>query len=455
VAVDGISLWPVLLTLGVVPLALFGADERVHFWGRELGVPLLLLQSGALAVFLSADAGLLIVGFELVVFASWALRGIGNDPEDRRSAARWLVGAQVGAGALLLAMLLLAVARYNATPGEWSTSLDALAGVLPEAGQQRVGFALLLFAAAFTVPLFPLHGWITGLCATRNPVSSAVSAAILVEVGVHLLGRHALVLFPLGAADLGDVVAWAAVAGCVHGVLAMRVERSLERLIGYLVLAGAGVEVVGVLCAHADAWSGVGLFGLGRGFALVAALLVAADLRGVEGHALVDRVRGLGTRAPLAAASLLVAALAMLAAPGSAGFAGIALLLGASVRAEPTPLSTPLLACTLATLACLAGAAVVLARWSEMLAHGADSGRVPIGSGRSRLAAVLALAACLTAGLWPSRLVVHGTQTTREKAAQVRDRLCVAESARALGRARMIEGLPAGSCEALRAGEGR
>lgn len=431
VAIDGLSLSPVLLTVVVIPLALLGGWDHVRAQGRELGVPLLVFESGALAVLLAEDVGLMFAGWELAAFAAWALLLPSAEPFERRWADRWLIGTQLAAGAWATAVLVAAITYYDITPGEWSLRLSDLAQIMLPAAQQQLAFAAVAVAVALSVGLFPVHAWVPAFACVRSPVAAVVPVVVLVELGVHLLGRVGVGLFPLGAVDLGPIVAALALIGIVHAGLALRVEPRLGRIAGYVVVALGAAQVIGVLTMHSDATLGAGLLGSARGLGVLAFLLVVAAVRRSVGSDLVER----GASSP--GRGLMVS----MAVPALAGFAGL-LAIVAGGQAD-TAVGLPDAASV--TVLAAVGSIFVFA-----LALGRVTSRGPgrVMDRRESITVAVAVVVALGLGVQPVEAFLRGTWTARERAAQAREHVCVGEAARALTRAERYDGL-AVDCEGV------
>lgn len=433
-AIDGLSLWPLALVVCAVPLALLGGWSAVRSLGRELGVPLLVLQGAAIGVVLAQDVGLLVGAWELALLASWGLLVADARTATLRWAGRWLIGAQLGAGLMLAAFLYLAVGHYESVPGTWSLSLADLERVMLPAGAQAWAFAGVAVAVAFAVPVFPLHAWVPGVAASRNPVASAVVLAVLIELGVFVLRRHGVALFPLGALELAQPLAWLALATMAHGVLALRTEQTLARMAGYLVLVSAGIELIGALVVHPDALVGTALFGFGRGLGTVALLVMVAAVHDATGEEAIDRIRGLGRRSPLLAGLLLLAVLAVSSAPGFAGFPGALGVLGALVSSQSVLLGGMVPIALLSAVALVVAAGVGLGRWQQLVAEGSTDPARPVLATRTAVTLVVTLLLCIGLGARPLTAFERGLWPARERTEAVQLRMCQSLGAQSLQR---------------------
>jgi NADH-quinone oxidoreductase subunit M len=447
VAVDGLSEWPVALTVLAVPLALFGGWDHVREQGRDLGVPLLVFESAALAVLLAQDVGLMFAGWVLAAFSAWAVLAPGAAPATRRWVDRWLIGMQLGVGLWGAVAMSSAVAYYNVTPGEWSLRLTDLSEIMLPVPEQRLGFAAVAVAVAFAVAAFPLHAWLPAFAHSRNPVASAVVAVVSIELGVHLLERVGIGLFPVGAADLGPIVAGLALVGIAHVAFALRAERSLGRIAGYVMAALAGGEVIGVLTVHPDGTLGAAVLGMARGLGSLGFVLVVAAIVRSTGSDLVERGTSSSIESPRrgsAGRALVGVALA----PVLAAAAGLSAIVAGAHDDAAVGLPDAGAVALLAAIGLVFVFVLGLVRVASG-AREAETAELAVGGllvRREAITLTLIVALLLGLGVRPVEVFIRGTWTARERAGQTRHRLCVGEAARALVRAERYDGL-AVDCE--------
>jgi NADH-quinone oxidoreductase subunit M len=445
--VDGTTLFPILLVAAVVPAALLASWPDEEDIGRELCVPLLVLQAAALTVFLAQNVGLMLAGWELALVAAWALMIPRAHGAARAWLMRWFFAAQCGAALMLGALLFLAVSRYDLSQGHWSLQYGALAAVMLPEVDQLAAFVGVVAAAVFVMPLFPLHGWFAALIGARSPVAAVGVAVILVELGVHLMSHYAVAMFPLGAHRFGALLCWLAVAGLVHAALALRIEDELRRIVGYVALATVSVQWLGVLLVHPDGLMGAKLFGLGRGLGVAALVLVASRITRDVGADTTTKVRGLGKKAPLLAGLLLLALLAAMGAPSSAAFAGLVAVLSASFDPDTFAIAHPGLVATLVCGLLLVGMGIVFRRWYAMV--GGEGVAVRPTPAISALTVAVLLVPCVVVGAAPAVVFTPGSWSARAQVEQQRTRTCLAVGARRLSRPVLYQDLAVDCSEAL------
>lgn len=270
--------------------------------GRARLLALMLAFVGAMLLLVTAaDFLTLLIAWELVGAASWALIGHDwRDAENPRQAARAFVTTRIGDLGLYLAAGIA-----FATSG--SVAFGALEGIEGHA-LHAIAAGVLLAAAAKSAQL-PFSPWLFSAMAGPTPVSALLHSATLVAAGAYLLIRLAPALEPAGwflptATGIG-------LATALAGGIVASVQTHVKRVLAGSTAAQYGLMFVAVgasstaaagahLVAHAAFKS---LLFLGAGIAIHAA--ATSDIAGMR----------LGRALPRAAALSTVGALALAAAP--------------------------------------------------------------------------------------------------------------------------------------------
>jgi NADH-quinone oxidoreductase subunit M len=437
--VDGSAL-PLLLLLGVaMPLSLAigerSADARVL-------VGLLVLESAWVAVLLARDLVLLAAAWELACVTVVLLLAAGQGAAARRHAAYLLPGA----AALVAVVVLLGVSHAHASGGVWRWDLDALALVSLPPALQQLGFVLGLLAVASALPLVPLHASLVAI-ATRGPTS--VVAAVLgvgMPIGLWLLSRVLLPMFPLTAGEWADPLAAVATVGAIYAGLVCWAEREPGRLLGHVALLHLSLAIVAVLSASPAARLGLGPYLLAHGLGLV---VLTAVLHGLRRRGIGDlgELAGWGRTSPWALRLSLLAGALLLGLPGTVGFVGgLGIVVGVVVEGEPgllRPSTWSLLTC-----ACVAlGSAGLLRRlWlagggsphDENLDADRPGSELDLDL-RETAVGIVALALALGLGLMPGALLVRTEPAVRGSVDTLHHARCLAIEGRAQTRPRMRE----------------
>ena len=327
-AVDGLSLALVLLA------GLAGTAAILFSWeiGKRPGdffALFLVLVGGVYGVFLSADALLLFVFYEIAIVPKYFLVVLWGST-NREYGAMKLVLYSFAGSALVMAGLLWAASATGS--GFGLADLVNGSRLLPAAVQAPL-FALVFTGFAVLAGMFPFHTWApTGHVAAPTGASMLL-AGVVMKLGAYGCLRVALPAFPEGFAIFQPVIAVLAVAGILYAGLVALVQTDFKFVIGYSSVSHMGFVLLGLAAATSQALGGAVLQMFSHG--VVAGLLFA-----VVGRMVYERTHtrdlgrlrcmALARRMPFVAVVFVLAALASMGMPGFSGFpAELAILTGA------------------------------------------------------------------------------------------------------------------------------
>jgi multicomponent Na+:H+ antiporter subunit D len=181
----------------------------------------------------------------------------------------------------------------------------------------------------------PLHIWLPASYHTPKPVVSALFAALLTKVGIYALLRTYTVIMP-GANEtaLFDVLYVIAVATILLGLLGALAESNLRRMMGFLLISGVGVMLLGLaldtrLSLAATIFYAVHSIVVTGGLYLLAGLIERRT-----GKASLHELSGLYTAAPVLAVLFFIIGFAMAGLPPLSGFWPKVLLIEAALNEQ-------------------------------------------------------------------------------------------------------------------------
>lgn len=333
VGVDGISLFIVVLTTLLFPLAILASWKQVDRSLRSFVFLLLFLESALLAAFLAQNAALFYLAWQIVLLAMFFLIGIFGGARRVRAATRFLVMSGLGSAALLGALLTVAIS--GAAPGAPPT-LDLVAppggfgpGLLDAAIAQAVApsapFRVLLgFGLAFglMIPLFPLHGWLPDALGEAPTAITALIAGAGIELGAYGLLRFALPLCPEPVDEWASVVSCMAILGIVYGSLLAAVQTDLKRLVAWWTIAQLGFVVLGIFSLEVHGLTGSVILLSSHGLTVAALCFLIGAVVERRGTAEISAYGGLARPMPVFAALFGLAVLAAMGMPAFLGFIG-------------------------------------------------------------------------------------------------------------------------------------
>src|SRR5690349_366331 len=243
VAGDGVSLWLVLLTTLLMPIAVLSSWTAISKRPLAYYAFLLVLESAMIGVFVSLDLLLFYLFFEASLVPMFFLIGIWGGERRIYAAIKFFIYTAVGSLLMLAAILSLYFIYHTF---DYATLLQAIsASPLTE----RAEFWLFLaFALAFCikVPLFPFHTWLPDAHTEAPTAGSVILAGVLLKMGTYGLLRFNIALFPNAARWWAPVIIALAVIGIIYGALVAMVQPDFKRLVAYSSVSHMGFVVLGL-----------------------------------------------------------------------------------------------------------------------------------------------------------------------------------------------------------------
>jgi NADH-quinone oxidoreductase subunit M len=329
VGVDGISLFLVAMTALLFPIAM--ASPRVEGSPRAYLGWMLLLESACMATFLSLDAFLFFVAFEVTLVPGYFLIAGGSGPRRGYAATKFFLYTFAGSAFLFVGILATYLLSSGHLPSGTTSSYDIVslargAVHLPVADQELL---LATFGIAFAVkmPLVPFHTWMPDAY-TEAPVGgSMVLAGILFKLGAYGVLRWGVFLFPVAAVRLAPVALTLAAVGIVWGSVVAAVQKDLKRLVAYGTVAGVGFIVVGLFGFTVQGITGGIVEMVNHGLSTGALFLVVGMVWERRGTYKFSELGGLQSAAPILGWVFLAVIMSDVGLPGLNGFIGELLVL--------------------------------------------------------------------------------------------------------------------------------
>src|SRR5437773_6110571 len=180
VGVDGISLWLVLLTTLLMPIAILSSWKAIGKRQLTYYALMLLLESAMIGVFVSLDLLLFYLFFEASLVPMFFLIGIWGGERRIYSAVKFFIYTSIGS----LLMLVGIIALYFMHGTFDYLSILAAMSASPNLLSPRAEFWLFLafaFAFCIKVPLFPLHTWLPDAHTEAPTAGSVILAGVLLK----------------------------------------------------------------------------------------------------------------------------------------------------------------------------------------------------------------------------------------------------------------------------------
>jgi NADH-quinone oxidoreductase subunit M len=324
--VDGISLFLVVLTGILFPLAMLGADA--HHDHKAYTAWLLVLQAGVMGSFLSLDLVWFFVFFELTLVPMYFL--IGGWGYDQRvyAALKFFLYTMAGSAFLLVGIIGTAVLHANATGDPLTFDLVRISSE-QAIGTDAARWLFVAFAIAFAVkvPLFPLHTWLPDAHTQAPTAGSVILAGVLLKLGTYGFVRFGAELFPEAFDWAGPVFVTLGVIGIIYGAVVATMQKDLKRLVAYSSVAHLGFIVLGTFALTTQSVTGGVLQMVNHGISTGALFLLVGMISERRHTREIAALKGIQKVAPIFAAVFMLTMLSSIGVPGLNGFVGEFLVL--------------------------------------------------------------------------------------------------------------------------------
>jgi NADH-quinone oxidoreductase subunit M len=334
IAVDGISMWLVLLTTLLVPFSIIIQWNSVHGRIKEFFILMLLLETAMLGVFVALDLFLFYVFWEATLIPMALIIGMYGHERRIYAAVKFFLYTMIASVFMLAAIIWLYV---NTGSFEFTAIREALASghlaLTPTA-------SLLLFlgffvAFAVKVPLFPLHTWLPDAHVQAPAGGSVLLAGVLLKMGTYGLLRFNVGLFPDEArAQSGWIVALA-IIGIIYGALVAMVQPNLKKLIAYSSVTHLGFIVLGIFTFTQAGTDGAIFQMLNHGVSTGALFMLAGIIYDRRHTYEIAEFGGLATPMPAYAMLFFLITLSSIGLPLMNGFVGEFLVLSGAFLDMP------------------------------------------------------------------------------------------------------------------------
>jgi NADH-quinone oxidoreductase subunit M len=243
--VDGISLFLVLLSTFLTPLAILCSWKSIETRVKEFFIMLLVLEAGMIGVFVSLDLFLFFLFWEVMLLPMYFLIGIWGHDRRIYAALKFILFTMLGSILMLVAIVWLYTLTNSFDLPDIQRKLQTGLVLLPWRTELLL-FGAFFLAFAIKVPLFPVHTWLPDAHTEAPTAGSVILAGVLLKMGTYGMLRFCLPLFPDAARRLAPEIAVLAIIGIIYGALVATVQHDLKRLVAYTSVSHLGFVVLGI-----------------------------------------------------------------------------------------------------------------------------------------------------------------------------------------------------------------
>ena len=330
VGVDGISLWLVLLTTFIMPIAVLSTWHAVDKNIKGFMALMLLLETAMLGAFISLDLFLFYVFWELMLIPMYFMIGIWGGGRRIYAAVKFFIFTAVGSLLMLVAIIFI---YYHAVKA--GLAVDGFSildfykmSLSPEL--QTWLFLAFAFSFAIKVPMFPVHTWLPDAHTEAPTAGSVILAAIMLKMGTYGYVRFAMPLFPDATHTFLPFLSLLAVVGIIYGALVAMMQTDVKKLVAYSSVSHLGFVMLGIFALNMEGVTGGVLQMVNHGISTGALFLIVGFIYERRHTREITEFGGLAKQMPIFATIFMIITFSSIGLPGTNGFVGeFLVLLGA------------------------------------------------------------------------------------------------------------------------------
>uniref|UniRef100_UPI0030FE7865 NADH dehydrogenase subunit 4 n=1 Tax=Singerocybe alboinfundibuliformis TaxID=1346812 RepID=UPI0030FE7865 len=315
--IDGISLYFVLLTTFITPVALLSNYSNINKNLKMFLISFLLLETLQICAFVSLDLLLFYIFFESVLpilFIVIIIFGHGTD----RFRSAFLFFLYTLAGSLPMLLCILIIYSYI---GSTDFQLISLCEISLDA--QKILWLGFFLAFAVKTPLYPFIIWLPKAHSDSPLAGSIILAATILKLATYGYIRVLINFLPDATNYFSPLIQTIAVITIIYASLSTIIQQDTKRLIAYSSVAHMGVVVLGLFSNTIQGIEGAILLALAHGFVSPALFTcVGGIIYDRTGKRIINYIRGLATYMPVFTILFFVFTLCNTGIPLSLNFLG-------------------------------------------------------------------------------------------------------------------------------------
>jgi len=257
--VDGLSIYFVLLTTIIIPIALLSNWTSISENVRSYVIIILLLETLLLAVFLVLDILLFYIFFESILPPLFLLIGLFGSSNKVRASFYLFLYTLLGSLFLLLSILTMSSIMGT-------TDFDALYKTNFNYSTQLFLFYGIFIAFAVKTPTIFLNTWLLKAHVESPLGGSIILAGIVLKLSLYGIFRLILPLLPKASLDYTYIVYIIGVITIIYASFSTLRTIDIKELIAYSSVSHAAVYLIGVFSNTMQGIEGGIVLGLAHGF---------------------------------------------------------------------------------------------------------------------------------------------------------------------------------------------
>jgi NADH-ubiquinone oxidoreductase chain 4 len=315
--VDGISLFFVLLTTFITPIALLSSHNDIEKNLKFYLVSILLLETLQIAVFVVLDLLLFYIFFESVLIPLFFIVGVWGASSAKVRAA-FLLFLYTLFGSLFMLLAIIQVYSYL---GATDFALLSVSEITLES--QKILWLAFFLAFAIKTPLWPFTGWLFRAHVEAPLSGSVILAAVILKLATYAYLRIMISFLPDATHYYSPLLQGICIITLIYASLSALRSHDSKALVALSSISHCALIVLGLFSNTIIGIEGGILVSLGHGFISPALFIIVGGIIYNRVHSrVIQYIRGLTTYMPLLGIFFLVFALANASIPLTTGWVG-------------------------------------------------------------------------------------------------------------------------------------
>jgi NADH-ubiquinone oxidoreductase chain 4 len=315
--VDGISIYFVLLTTFITPIALLSSHKDINQNLKFYLISILLLETLQIAVFVAIDLLLFYVFFESVLIPLFIIIGIWGASEARVRAA-YLLFLYTLFGSLFMLLAILQIYSYLGT-----TDFSLLNVSEISLHSQKMLWLAFFLAFAIKTPLWPFTGWLFRAHVEAPLSGSVILAAVILKLATYAYLRILIGFLPDATQFFSPFVQGICVVTLFYASFSALRTHDSKALVALSSISHCALIVLGLISNTVIGIEGGILVSLAHGFVSPALFICVGGIIYTRAHSrVIPYIKGLTTYLPIFSILFLVFTLANASIPLTAGWVG-------------------------------------------------------------------------------------------------------------------------------------
>jgi len=274
-----------------------------------------------IAVYLSANLGLLWISVEATTLASAFLVGFYNTKGAVEAGWKYLIVCTVGIAFALFGTITFYLAAVRCgipqdTALNWTVLMNAAPRLAAAPQLLKLAFVFIVVGYGTKIGFVPMHSWLPDAHAEApSPISALLSAVLLNCAMYAVLRFDAITARALGTGFSHHLLLIFGGLSITVAAFLMIVQRDLKRLLAYSSIEHMGIVALGVGIGGPLGLFGALLHAFNHSLAKTMLFFTTGDVRENYGTLRMDRIRGMARTLPWTSGAMIAGGLAIVGMP--------------------------------------------------------------------------------------------------------------------------------------------